>query len=71
MHVFFRDNEISYNECEKLNKKDPPTSCKDSEESDESNGKNQGNLLRGIVNWSSVAWSVGTRSKKALGQQFQ
>ena len=55
MHVFFRDNEISYNECEKLNKKDPPTSCKDSEESDESNGKNQGNLLRGIVNWSSVA----------------
>jgi len=43
MHVFFRDNEISYNECEKLNKKDPPTSCKDSEESDESNGKNQGN----------------------------
>jgi len=43
MHVFFRDNEISYNECEKLNKKDPSTSCKDSEESDESNGKNQGN----------------------------
>ena len=71
MHVFFRDNEISNNECKKLNEKELPTSCKNSEQSDENNGKDQGNLLREIVNWSSEACSVGARSKKALEQQFQ
>ena len=73
MHVFFRDNEISGEKCEKLNKQHPGPckDSKDSEESDENNETDQGNLLRGIVNWLSVAWSVVTRSKKALEQQFQ
>ena len=29
MHVFFRDYQISNDKCEKLNKKDLPTSCKE------------------------------------------
>ena len=44
MHVFFRDYQISNHKCKKLNEKDLPTSCKDSDESDENNGTDQGNL---------------------------
>ena len=44
MHVFFRDYEISMDKCNKLNDKDLPTSCKGSEESDENNETDQGNL---------------------------
>ena len=57
MHVFFRDNEISGEKCEKLNKQHPGPckDSKDSEESDENNETDQGNLLRGIVNWLIVA----------------
>ena len=44
MHVFLRDYQISNDKCKKLNEKDLPTSCKDSEESNENNGTDQGNL---------------------------
>ena len=32
MHVFFRDYQISDDKCKKLNKKELPTSCKESDE---------------------------------------
>ena len=41
MHVFLRDYQISNDKCKKLNEKDLPTSCKDSEESDENNATGQ------------------------------
>ena len=40
MHVFFRDNEISGEKCEKLNKQHPGP-CKDSKDSEESDENNE------------------------------
>merc|ERR1712051_487784 len=51
MHVFFRDNEISGEKCEKLNKQHPGPckDSKDSEESDENNATGQQSISVGIM----------------------